>query len=374
MAFNPNSLNETTIKRFVDKLVQQNKQKDTWPPKRAFVQEDVAVMLGYKNWHELKKCIKDLSTPSNEKPPTHTQIHLPYSSLTENSLLIPELCDFEKVTGHILLKSADKKRRQYFDQLAALNPHIHFLFVQGQNSLPFVSSHNRPFFNYDAYKHIDRDTRTVLDHSFLTPNLCNAIANFVAYTVGQNQYFDAIQEYVLHALLNTNLGPHVDAFELMGETGHLLVLKYFSDPPSTMPKPKNQHALESFWSDAHLVATTATTLWCVLKSLATKSFTSALTSSTPSLGIRLYEPMDVPLDNLGVFCDVWMHLHAGPKVLVVDGIHHNSNFYSVLSKNLSAWGETNTAVFVGAASEADLPNDPKSYQRLVSRIAETTTI
>lgn len=66
MAFNPNSLSETTIKRFVDKLVQQNKKKDTWPPKRAVVQEDVAVMLGYKNWHELSKSVS--STTTNPKP------------------------------------------------------------------------------------------------------------------------------------------------------------------------------------------------------------------------------------------------------------------------------------------------------------------
>lgn len=376
MAFNPNSLNETTVKRFVDKLMQQNKKKtsEAWPPKRATVQEDVAVMLGYKNWHELSKSVKDISTAANDHCTAHTQIHFPYSSWAEKHLVNPDSCDFETVTGHILIESVDKKRREYFDQLAERNPHIHFLFVQGQHSLPFVSTYNRPFFNYDACKDLDRDNLTVLDHSFLTPKLCNAIANLVAYTVGQNQHFDAIHEYVLHTLLNTNLGAPVDTLDLMGGTGRSLILKYFSDPPSTIPNSKNPHALERFWSDKHLVATTATTLWSVLKSLATKSFTSALTSSTPSLGIRLHETMDAPLDNLGVFCDVWMQVNAGPKVIVVDGIHHNSNFYSLLSKNLPAWGETNTAVFVGAASEADLPNDPKSYQRLVSRIADIRNI
>lgn len=373
MAFNPNSLSETTIKRFVDKLVQQNKQKDTWPPKRAVVQEDVAVMLGYKNWHELSKSVKD-SLPTLKKDQLSTWINTPPSHPTEHYSRIPQQCTFDAALEHFIIKGSDKKRREYFDELLKLNPQIPFLFIQGENALPFLSTDHRKFFDYNPYKHCSAETNTTLDRSVLTPTVCNAIAHLVACKVGQHQHFDGIHEYIAHILLNTNLGPNMNALDLLGQEGQSSVAKYFSADPQTFPHSQHRQAIETFRNNLDLVATTANVLWYVLKSLTTKSFVDALSSNSQALGVRLFENMDVPVDYLAVFCDVWMRMHSGIKIIVVDGLHHNSNFYPTLSQNLSLWGEANTAVFVGAASDADLPNDPKSYQRFVSRIGRVNTI
>lgn len=370
MAFNPNSLSETTIKRFVDKLVQQNKKKDTWPPKRAVVQEDVAVMLGYKNWHELSKNVSGMSSPKNISTPS--QIYFPSSSLSSYGTLFPETCNFEDVTGHVLIKGSDKMRRKYFDDLLAFNPHIPFLFVQGENGLPFESTNDRPFFNYNPYYHEKDENITQLNPSFLTPTLCKAIGNLVAYKVGQNQHFNGIQEYVTYMLLHTNLGTSVDTRSLLWMDGQKEVVETFSlDPKTIQSTHKNQ--IEQFWGDTHLVATTANILRYVLISLATRVFIKALSSPTPSVGLRLYENLEADPDYLIGFCNVWMRMKPGPKIIVIDGLRHNSKLYASLTTNLSAWGEANTAVFVGANSDADLPNDPKSFQRFVTRFSKVST-
>lgn len=370
MAFNPNSLSETTIKRFVDKLVQQNKKKDTWPPKRAVVQEDVAVMLGYKNWHELSKSVS--STPPTQNLDL-AQIHFPPSSLSSNGGPLPKTCNFEDATGHFLIKGADKIRRKYFDELLTFNPHIPFLFVQGENGLPFESSNDRPFFIYNPYFHEKDDNATTLHHSFLTPTLCKAIGNLVAYKVGQNQYFQAIQEYVAHILLHTNLGPSLDTRDLVYGSVTKEITEALSIDPKTIPNSMHRNEMNEFWSDTHLVAITGNILRYVLASVTNRVFLKALSLPTPSVGLRLYEDMDgaASLNHFIGFCNVWMRMKPGPKIIVIDGLRYNSNLYPALTTNLSAWGEANTAVLLGSNSDADLPNDPKSFQRFVSRFAES---
>lgn len=371
MAFNPNSLSETTIKRFVDKLLQQNKKKETWPPKRAAVQEDVAVMLGYKNWHELSKSVSaPLSAQSSPIPP---QIYFPQSTLSSYGNPFPETRNFEDATGHILIKGADKLRRTYFDDLLKLNPHIPFLFVQGENCLPFESSTDRPFFNYNSYSHGNDENVTQLHHLLLTPPICKAIGNLVAYQVGQNQYFQAIQEYVAHILLHTNLGPGLDTQALVYGSAKKQILEAFRVDPQTIPNATNKNEIKDFWNDKYLVATTANVLGYVLANVTSRVFLKALSSPTPSVGLRLYEDTDRSMDHLIGFCNVWMRIKCGPKIIVIDGLRYNSNVYASLTTNLSAWGEANTAVFVGAASEADLPNDPKSFQRFVSRFSQVSS-
>lgn len=372
MAFNPNSLSETTIKRFVDKLVQQNKKKDTWPPKRAGVQEDVAVMLGYKNWHELSKSVSG-ALPPTQSPPSPPQIYFPQSTLSSYGPPFPETCNFEDATGHILVKGADKLRRKYFDELLKLNPHISILFVQGENGLPFESSIDRPFFDYNPHSHDNVENATSLHHLFLTPTLCKAIGNLVAYQVGQNQYFQAIQEYVAYILLHTNVGSRLDTRILIYGSAKEELSEAFRFDPQTIPNATNKNEITEFWNDKHLVATTANVLRYVLSNLTTRVFLKAVSSPTPSVGLRLYEDMNVSVDHLIGFCNVWMRMKPGPKIIVIDGLRHNSNLYASLTTNLSAWGEANTAVFVGATSEADLPNDPKSFQRFVSRFSQVSS-
>lgn len=57
MPFNPKALNARTLKQFVDRLLKMQQgapvpTPDTWPPKRAHVQEQIAIALGFSSWHE----------------------------------------------------------------------------------------------------------------------------------------------------------------------------------------------------------------------------------------------------------------------------------------------------------------------------------
>lgn len=56
MGFNASLLTEKTVKNFVDRLHKQN-TSHTPSYKRSQTQENVAIMLGYKNWHALQQII-----------------------------------------------------------------------------------------------------------------------------------------------------------------------------------------------------------------------------------------------------------------------------------------------------------------------------
>lgn len=55
MSFQPQEMSEQTLKKFVDRLVKARKGQAAptiWPPKRNHCQEEIAQVLGFKNWHE----------------------------------------------------------------------------------------------------------------------------------------------------------------------------------------------------------------------------------------------------------------------------------------------------------------------------------
>ena len=51
MPFQPQALDERTLKAFVDRLLQSLRQSSSTPPKRSAAQETVARMLGFPHWH-----------------------------------------------------------------------------------------------------------------------------------------------------------------------------------------------------------------------------------------------------------------------------------------------------------------------------------
>lgn len=56
MSFNPQALNERTLKQFVDRLHTLRKSQPcptegAWPPKRSAIQEEIAAILGFTSWH-----------------------------------------------------------------------------------------------------------------------------------------------------------------------------------------------------------------------------------------------------------------------------------------------------------------------------------
>lgn len=67
MPFNPSALSERTLKQFVDRLLDLRKKQgkaDQWPPKRHLIQEEIAAILGFPNWHAAVGAIKTAATGS----------------------------------------------------------------------------------------------------------------------------------------------------------------------------------------------------------------------------------------------------------------------------------------------------------------------
>lgn len=76
MSFNPRALDESTLKQFVDRLYKLHKAGPcpapaTWPPKRSAIQEEVARMLGFPNWHQ---AITAIGKRSSLSPPPPTDV------------------------------------------------------------------------------------------------------------------------------------------------------------------------------------------------------------------------------------------------------------------------------------------------------------
>lgn len=86
MSFNPSALNERTLKQFVDRLVRLRKAQHEAKtlarlPKRAELQEEIAIILGFSNWHEAIHAVRvvtpdPLSTafPPGARPETLLQL------------------------------------------------------------------------------------------------------------------------------------------------------------------------------------------------------------------------------------------------------------------------------------------------------------
>lgn len=82
MSFNPQALNERTLKQFVDRLHKLRKDQacpQVWPPKRSAIQEEIAHILGFTSWHHAISAVRPLQ-PNNA--PTSTTEECSTSSPT----------------------------------------------------------------------------------------------------------------------------------------------------------------------------------------------------------------------------------------------------------------------------------------------------
>lgn len=67
MPFQPQALDERTLKAFVDRLLESLRQSSPTPPKRSAAQETVARMLGFPHWHA---AITAIGAPRPQPAPT----------------------------------------------------------------------------------------------------------------------------------------------------------------------------------------------------------------------------------------------------------------------------------------------------------------
>lgn len=130
MGFNASLLTEKTVKNFVDRLHKQN-TAHTPSYKRSQTQENVAIMLGYKNWHALQQTIA--------APATQRDISAPL---------------FQIVHG------LEHERHNTYSELLTGNTPV--LMIQGNLSVP-IHNWNAPRFSTDAdlkghvLSHVDFD-------------------------------------------------------------------------------------------------------------------------------------------------------------------------------------------------------------------------
>jgi len=393
MAFNPNSLSETTIKRFVDKLVQQNKKKETWPPKRAVVQEDVAVMLGYKNWHELSKSVKDIDHNTLEKNINNTQTaenflyidvpelqtdgygadlfcHPPLMS-NRGSYFLEKTIDYtpsasmKDIVKHSLVYGADEKRLIFFESMISNNPHVRFMVIQGSQSLPLPSTKNIAFSNV----FFDDDQLDKAIHQIPTDFLTK-------YILSQKERKQLNEEFVVffttvyQTILKENIVAFAEGKEQKSLYYYIPYFNYSSDEFKTVYNVMSTQQKKMVTNaSAHF---SHKTMVDVLQNLCFKLPNlpkQMLPMFEHNIGLNVtgYEHETWTAEKILLLLEYWRLSSDKPGVVIFNGIHHTSRIWHIYP-HFSRVGQNNIGVFVGGHSGADLPNDPKEHERLTSRL------
>lgn len=394
MAFNPNSLSETTIKRFVDKLVQQNKKKETWPPKRAGVQEDVAVMLGYKNWHELSKSIANgvNTTPDHVldhdigATPKNLYANCSYDVTSLTRIFSPDsnyrafikdgksVCAalFTDIIKHSLVFGPDESRRSFFQSIINYNPEVRFFVVQGSETLPLPNSKDIEF--SDRFFKDKKDAKFIrnIPKSFLQTYL-RSRQELMQLNFGIVEFFEVVYETIIE--------HNIVAIDEEKEQQSLYYYKKYFDCSSAEFKTVYDKMTPE---QQNVVQRTRTQFECEHMENILERLTLALPNIPSHLLNNFSHNVGVNISNhehdsfvsaqILSLIEHWRLSSNKPGVLIFNGVHHTSSIYLQLYRYFSHWGQHNIGVFVGGNSAADLPNDPKDYERLTSRLNWKYTI
>lgn len=140
MAFNSAHLSDSAIKDFIDRLMKHYKKTtvEQWPPKRHQVQESVAAMLGYTNWHALSSQLSKSKTLKD-----HTDQTINDSS--NDTLHIEKT---KKHTGCQAIMGTEQSRQIFFNELIN-NTKSSVLYVTGGLATPI---HNPNFTTLSPYE------------------------------------------------------------------------------------------------------------------------------------------------------------------------------------------------------------------------------
>ena len=398
MAFNPAVLNESTIKRFVDQLVKHNKTKTqtSWPPKRSAVQEDVAVMLGYKNWHELSKCVKDATdkmaagsqvAPVKAVPEAKQRV---FVNLPDMQLFLTGFPLFQaggsltregssarlssedgkrpaawmsNVVEHSLVYGSDTHRRAFFKNVIDENPDLRFFVVQGRQSLPVRQRDHLAFYSISDNSYYPFPCLGAISKHFLL--------NYIRSRVERFQYPQAMLSFVDMVYRSIADDLYKEHPDFLQNFSWLTFFNPLSDPFKrwlAKKSGKTQTQINNFLrqfnnQDLKQILDHIET---ILRNFPPHLYT--LNSNT-NVGLNLSTwntPGSMPL--IATAIEHWRLSSSQPGIVIFNGLPHDSEILQHIYSYFSMWGEHNIGVFVGANSAADLPNEPKEFERLTSRL------
>lgn len=398
MAFNPAVLNESTIKRFVDQLVKHNKTKTqtSWPPKRSAVQEDVAVMLGYKNWHELSKCVKDATdkiaagsqaAPVKTVPDTKQRV---FVDLPDIQLFLTGFPFFEaggclmrdgtharlsseegkraaawmsSVAEHSLVYGSDTHRRAFFENVIDENPDLRFFVVQGRQSLPVRQRDHLAFHSISDNAYYPFPSLGALSKQFLL--------NYIRSRIERFQYPQAMLSFVDMVYRSIGDDLHKEDPNFLQSSSWLTFFNPLSEPfkwwlakQSGKTQTQINSLLHRFNNQdlKHILDN----IEHILRKLPPHLYTF---DRNTNVGLNL-STWDTPgsMPPIATAIEHWRLSSSQPGIVIFNGLPHDSEILQHIYSYFSMWGEHNIGVFVGANSAADLPNGPKEFERLTSRL------
>lgn len=356
MGFNASALSATTIKTFVDRLNKRNKEKTTWPPKRSMVQEDIASVLGYASWHALNKALDTPKPQPIENPPASVGTWTIPNMYHKGEIMWSQY-EWNK---HCLVFGDDDIRSEFFERFAAANPSRPMLLIQGQLALPLS--------NWSG-EQVENNT-----------DLMNVMISSLDFaTVDADDLFTALKlwvsihkphvSYTLQVVANTlvELRDNIH-FEL----NFKVLLQYLRQP----------HLIQELSERMDLPEKTLKNLQEYVQNIALNNdnlipeffvFRDLEEHTAPcSDDSVLINHQNLLQNVMKTYLDWWSKKHPG-GLIVVDGLHSDSELYEFLLMRLAVYKRGGVGVVVGCTSSADFPNS-QMYEQIQGRMGRCFTL
>lgn len=352
MGFNASALSANTIKTFVDRLNKRNKEKTTWPPKRSAVQEDIANVLGYASWHALNKALDTPKPQSIENPPASIGTWT-IPSMYHNGDIMWSRYEWNK---HCLVFGDDDVRSAFFERFAAANPDRPMLFIQGPLALPLSNWSGEQVENSTDLMNVMIGS---LDFSHATAD--ELYATLALWVSTHKSYVSHTLKVVVNALVELRDNTH---FEL-----NLKVLLQYLRHPHLIQElsvrtdfsEKTLKNLQEYVQIEPMIKESLISQFFVFR---------ALEEHTPcSNASVLINHKNLLQNAMKSYLDQWSKKHPG-GLIVVDGLHSNSELYEFLLMRLAVYKRDGVGVVVGCTSSADFPN-PQMFKQIEQRMGNS---
>jgi len=381
MSFNSSVLSEKTVKSFVDRLVRRYKNHPNaifHGIKRAAIQEDVAVMLGFASWHVL---ISQLKHPAGSSPVPAVE------GIVLNERMLKMVCpkadkdvisaqdnvSFIKISDlrrHLFLWGLEHLRQEWYQELLATHPNTPLLLVQGPLSARMM------------WKGAQLHDTEVVTQAFLLCSTASEIVHFLGGLLPKdNDLWKSRAMSMISALVPAlvHLRDHAQ-IPFTGETlrQHMdlnQVVQLSKNPtlPPEVVQPLKAYlrSLPGYQEGATRQAETVNENHSYL----TMQFTHPLSLLTGNavwgvtnkhLKLSSSSAFDIS-GSVGVIVQEWSKRHPN-SLVVFDGLEHSSPLYRTLTHLFSSLRDNNASVIIGNTSLADLPDDVQARQRLETRI------
>lgn len=387
MPFQPKQLTESTFKGFVDRLHRfcKSTPATSWPPKRAWAQEAVAVALGFPNHHAARRAIANATLEKRAIKFSEERWTIqPEGGFSASSMLstlandVPLDIPLRSLQSSLMLLGKSAHRARELEALVALahRTEMPLLAVQGEGSTQMsfpkgFTTHS--FYSFAGYGNavpcildsgepekilealvalmddMGHDNRMWRERAI---SLLSAVIFALVYMRdhgGQTLHIDSIRDHLIlenleHLSRQRNLPPHV----LSSLRSYLRSLPGYQEGEARQSgATRNQHG--------YLQMQFARIFGAIRDPL-------MLTRQT---AIRL-DRESKESRALKTVMNEWVRRYE-KGVIILDGLDQHSALYGWLLESHSRLGEARHGMVVGMTGLADLPEAPIN-QRLLDRI------